>query len=323
VSSATGVGSMPGEDFTAAVQQVLDAVPGHVHLPELPARGPIADLVGRAAAVTSELGFDLQPAGWRLTDAPGVDHRRARSLLAQDLDVLEELLQGYAGPLKVQVAGPWTLASMVEKPRGDKVLSDYGARRETAQALAEGVRVHLADVQRRVPGADVVLQVDEPALPFVLGGQVPTASGFNRHRSVTPALAQDSLEWVLEAAGQHPTVVHCCAADVPIALLRRSGARGVSIDVGALAAGAYEDLAVALDEGARLHLGVVPSSGDSVPSAKVPLERVLRLMDMLGFDPEEVSGQLVLTPACGLAGASASYAGGVLRALAEAAAELG
>jgi methionine synthase II (cobalamin-independent) len=252
-----------------------------------------------------------------------VDHRRARSLLAQDLDVLEELLQGYAGPLKVQVAGPWTLASMVEKPRGDKVLSDYGARRETAQALAEGVRVHLADVQRRVPGADVVLQVDEPALPFVLGGQVPTASGFNRHRSVTPALAQDSLEWVLDAAGQHPTVVHCCAADVPIALLRRSGAGGVSIDVGALAAGAYEDLAVALDEGARVHLGVVPSSGDSVPSAKVPLERVLRLMDMLGFDPEEVSGQLVLTPACGLAGASASYAGGVLRALAEAAAELG
>jgi methionine synthase II (cobalamin-independent) len=323
VSSATGVGSMPGEDFTAAVQQVLDGVPGYVHLPELPARGPIADLVGRAAAVTSELGFDLQPAGWRLTDAPGVDHRRARSLLAQDLDVLEELLQGYAGPLKVQVAGPWTLASMVEKPRGDKVLSDYGARRETAQALAEGVRVHLADVQRRVPGADVVLQVDEPALPFVLGGQVPTASGFNRHRSVTPALAQDALEWVLDAAGQHPTVVHCCAADVPIALLRRSGAGGVSIDVGALAAGAYEDLAVALDEGDRVHLGVVPSSGDSVPSAKVPLERVLRLMDMLGFDPEEVSGQLVLTPACGLAGASASYAGGVLRALAEAAAELG
>jgi methionine synthase II (cobalamin-independent) len=314
---------MPGEDFTAAVQQVLDAVPGYVHLPELPARGPIADLVGRAAAVTSELGFDLQPAGWRLTDASGVDHRRARSLLAQDLDVLEELLQGYAGPLKVQVAGPWTLASMVEKPRGDKVLSDYGARRETAQALAEGVRVHLADVQRRVPGAEVVLQVDEPALPFVLGGQVPTASGFNRHRSVTPALAQDSLEWVLGAAGQHPTVVHCCAADVPIALLRRSGAGGVSIDVGALAAGAYEDLAVALDEGDRVHLGVVPSSGDSVPSAKVPLEGVLRLMDMLGFDPEEVSGQLVLTPACGLAGASASYAGGVLRALAEAAAELG
>jgi methionine synthase II (cobalamin-independent) len=323
VSAATGIGSMPGENFTEAVQVVLDALPGYVHLPELPARGPIADLIGRAVAVTSELGFDLQPAGWRLTDAPGVDHRRASSLLAQDLDVLEELLQGYDGRLKVQVAGPWTLASMIEKPRGDKVLSDFGARRETAQALAEGVRVHLADVQRRVPGAELVLQVDEPALPSVLRGQVPTASGFSRHRSVTPALAQDSLEWVLDAAGHHATVVHCCAAEVPIGLLRRSGAGGVSVDVGVLDAGAYEELAVALDEGARVHLGVVRSTGDAVPSAKVPLERVLRLMDMLGFDPEEVSGQLVFTPSCGLAGADASYAGGVLRALNEAATELG
>ena len=58
-----------------------------------------------------DLGFDLQPAGWRLTDAPGVDHRRARSLLAQDLDMFEELTQGYEGQLKVQLTGPWTLAA--------------------------------------------------------------------------------------------------------------------------------------------------------------------------------------------------------------------
>ncbi len=166
---ATGVGSMPGEDFAESLRMVLDLLPDLPHLPELPARGAIADLTGRAVAITADLGFDLQPAGWRLTDAPGVDHRRARSRLAQDLDVLEEQTQGYAGPLKVQVAGPWTLASTIEKPRGDKVLSDHGARRELAQALAEGVRVHLADVQRRVPGAELVLQVDEPALPVRAG----------------------------------------------------------------------------------------------------------------------------------------------------------
>jgi hypothetical protein len=38
------------------------------------------------------------------------------------------------------------------------------------------------------------------------------------------------------------------------------------------------------------------------------VDRVLRLLDMLGFDPDEVSDQLVLTPSCGLAGASAGYA---------------
>ncbi len=323
MSAATGIGSMPGEEFVASVRLVVEELPDLPYLPELPARGPIADLTGRAVAIVGELGFDLQPAGWRLTDAPGIDHRRARSLLAQDLDALEEQLDGYDGRFKVQVAGPWTLAATIEKPRGDKLLSDFGARRDLAQALAEGVRVHLADVQRRVPRAELVLQLDEPALPFVLGGQVPTASGFNRHRSVTPPLAQDALEWVLGAAGDHATVVHCCAAEVPIALLRRSGAGGVSVDLAALAAGSYEELAIALDEKAQVFLGVVPSTGEAVPSAKAPLERVLRLLDMLGFDPEEVAGQLVFTPSCGLAGASPAYAQGVLRVLREAAAELG
>ena len=321
MSVATGIGSMPGEDLAHAVRVVFEELPDLPHLPELPARGPVGDLTGRTVAITSDLGFDLQPAGWRLTDAPGVDHRRARSRLAQDLDVLEEETQGYEGRLKVQVAGPWTLASMIEKPRGDKVLSDTGARRDLAQALAEGVRVHLADVRRRVPGAELVLQVDEPALPFVLAGQVPTASGFSRHRSVKPPQATDALEQVLSA--DVPTVVHCCAADVPIALLRRAGAGGVSVDLSVLAAGAYEELATALDQGADVFLGVVPSTGEAPPSTKPTLERALRLLDMLGFDPDEVSAQLVLTPACGLAGASSAYAKGALGAVRTAAAELG
>lgn len=320
---ATGVGSLPGEDVREAIRVVLDQLPDFPHVPELPGRGAVADLAGRAVALVGELGFDLQPAGWRLTDAPGIDHRRARSLLAQDLDALEELTQGYAGPLKVQVCGPWTLASTVEKPRGDKVLSDVGARRDLAQALAEGVRVHLADLQRRVPGAELVLQLDEPALPFVLAGQVPTASGFHSHRSVTPPKASEALEWVFAAAGERRTVAHCCAADAPVRLLRGAGAQGVSVDLGVLNAGVWDDLATALDEGATVHLGVVPSTGTSTPSTKATVERVLRLLDMLGFDPSEVADQLVLTPACGLAGADPAYAREAMRTVREAAAELG
>ena len=320
---ATGVGSMPGEDMTASVRLLLDVVPDFLHLPELPDRGTIADMTGRAAAMVAELGFDLQPAGWRLIDAPGVDHRRARSLLAQDLDVLEEQAQGYAGPLKVQVAGPWTIASTIEKPRGDKVLSDVGARRDLAQALAEGVRTHLDDVRRRVPEARLVLQLDEPALPFVLAGQVPTASGFNRHRSVRPPDASEALAWVLAAAGEVETVVHCCAADAPIALLRGAGAAAVSVDLGVLVAAAYDDLATVLDEGGSVHLGVLPSSGRSAPDTGAVIDRVRRVLEMIGFDPAEVLDQLVLTPACGLAGSSASYTRAALAAVHEAARELG
>ncbi len=320
---ATGIGSMPGEDLAESLRVVLGEVPDLPYLPELPARGATATMTGRTLAVIGELGFDLQPAGWRLTDAPGVDHRRARSLLAQDLDTLEEQTQGYSGPLKLQLCGPWTLASTVEKPRGDRVLSDVGARRELAQALAEGVDEHLADVRRRIPGAELVLQLDEPALPGVLTGQVPTASGFNRHRSVTPPIASEALEWVFAAAGTTETVAHCCAAAPPIALLRGAGAGGVSVDLDVLVAGEYDVLATALDEGARVLLGVLPSGGESVSSTRAVVERARRLLDMLGLDPAEVAGQLVLTPSCGLAGATASYAREALRAVREAAAELG
>ncbi len=178
-------------------------------------------MTGRALAIVADLSADLQPAGWRLGGpgaASGIDHRRARSLLAQDLDLLEEALQDYEGHLKVQVAGPWTLAATVERPRGDKVLADHGARRDLAQALAEGVRTHLADVRRRVPGAGpLVLQVDEPALAAVLSAQVPTASGFGRHRSVDRPELSEHLEWVFAAAtesGAEPWA-HSCAPGTP------------------------------------------------------------------------------------------------------------
>src|SRR5690349_11061106 len=175
MSGASGVGSHPGDDqhaYDEALRVVLGELSGSgiPYVPEVPGRGAIAHMVGRSLAMLDSLGADLQPAGWRLTGSstPGLDQRRAVSLLAQDLDALEEQTQDYEGPLKVQVAGPWTLAAMVEQPRGDRVLADHGARRELAQSLAAGLASHVADVSRRVPGATLVLQVDEPLLPSVL-----------------------------------------------------------------------------------------------------------------------------------------------------------
>ena len=111
---ATGVGSFPGTDPDEAVRIVVGELPDLPHLPELPERGATASMTGRALAVVAELGADLQPAGWRLTGSgPGLDQRRARSQLGQDLDMLEESLQGFTGHLKVQVTGPWTLEATV------------------------------------------------------------------------------------------------------------------------------------------------------------------------------------------------------------------
>jgi len=305
---------MPGEDFRESLKMVLGETPDLPSLPELPARGAHAAMTGRGLALLEGLGADLQPAGWRLTGSlatSGVDHRRARSLLAQDLDVVEEQTQGFAGTFKVAVAGPWTLAATVEKPRGDRVLSDRGARRELAEALAEGLTVHVADLRRRLPDATLVVQVDEPALPAVMTGQVPTASGFHRHRSVDAPAASPALELVLSAvrdAGATP-VVHCCAADVPVSLLVSAGAAGVSVDLDVLAAPAYDDVATLLEAGAPVHLGVVPTlRPDDAPGEHALTEKVLRFLDMLGLDPDGVGESLVVTPGCGLAGADAAWA---------------
>ncbi len=314
---ATGVGSMPGTDPAEAMRVVVGELPDLPHLPELPDRGPTGSMTGRALAVVavvgSGLGADLQPAGWRLTgSASGRDQRRARSLLAQDLDVLEESLQGYTGHLKVQVTGPWTLAATVERPRGDKVLADHGARRELAQALAEGVRDHVADVRRRVIGAGpVLLQVDEPALGAVLDAQVPTASGFSRHRAVDRPELSEHLGWVFAAAaesGAEPWA-HSCAPGTPLDLLRGAGARGLSVDLDVLTPAGHDVLGEALDAGDGVALGVVPSLDPATaPTDRALTDRVLAWLDGLGLDPDAVGQRLLVTPSCGLAGASPAWA---------------
>jgi len=300
---ATGIGSMPGTDFGESLRIVLDRLPDLPHLPELPARGVGAAMIGRTLSTLTHLGFDLQPAGWRLTDSAGVDQRRAASLLAQDLDVLEELTQGYVGEFKVSMTGPWTLAALVERPRGDKLLADVGARRELAQAMAETVGAHLGDLQRRIPGASFVMQVDEPMLPAILAGRVPTASGFHRHRSVDEPTASQALSWVydaIRAAGASP-LTHSCADDVPIGLIHAAGS-AVSVDPNVLAAARYEELARCLDDRQRVFLGVAPTPNQVAWHPGELITRTNRLLDMLGFDPAEVTDYLVLTPACGLSG---------------------
>ncbi|MGL5824417.1 MAG: methionine synthase [Nocardioides sp.] len=310
---ATGVGSLPGADATAyaeAVRRVFDLVPDLPFLPELPQRGISGGMIGRTLAMI-ELGADLQPAGWRLTDAAGVDQRRARSLLAQDLDALEEQARDFAGAIKVQVAGPWTLAATVEKPRGDRVLSDHGARRDLAQALADGAASHLRDVRRRVPGvSEILVQIDEPALPGVLAGQVPTASGFGRHRRVDPPTASAALEWLTETirSGAGVPIAHCCASNVPIGLLRGAGFAGLTVDLGLAGAAGYDALAEALDAGERVILGVVPTVAPTPPPTEKSLvEGVHRWLEMLGLDPAECGHLIGISPTCGLAGATEEW----------------
>ena len=308
---STGIVSWPGTDVGDAIKIAFAEAPDLPYLPELPARGAYAGLVGRATALLAGLAVDLQPAGWRLADASSREHRLAISTLRSDLDQLEEQAQGYVGPVKYAVAGPWTLAASVERPRGDRVLADPGARRDLGQSLAEGVAELVAEMRRRLPDAAPVVQLDEPLLPAVLAGGVATASGLSRHRAMEPPEVSTALRYLVERLPDTRVLVHCCAADPPLPLLQTAGIHGVLLDADQLDSSTRDAVAAALDAGLEIGLGALPTTARRLAPDQVA-RRVLTVLADLGVDPIR-SGQLILTPACGLAGTTSVDAVRALR----------
>ncbi|UNO39790.1 methionine synthase [Streptomyces sp. MST-110588] len=306
--TATGVGSMPGGDAREAAKVVTQSLEALPHLPELPARGPGADMIGRTAGLLVEVYAHVEPSGWRIGDRPGRDTRRARSWMGEDLDALEEFTQGYEGPLKISAVGPWTLAAALELRNGEAALSDAGACRDLAASLAEGLRGHLADVRRRVPGAQVVLQLDEPSLTAVLQGRVRTASGYRTHRAVDRAVVEGALRDLVAVADGGPVVVHSCAPEVPFALLRRAGVSGISFDFELLTEREEEAVGEAVEGGTTLFAGVVPGVDGPLSDPAGSVMGVRTLWRRLGLSPGTLAGSVVVTPSCGLAGASPAYA---------------
>jgi methionine synthase II (cobalamin-independent) len=274
-------------------------------------------MIGRGAGLLADLEVDLQPMGWRFVDRAGRDAARTSALLRQDLDELAEAFDGYASDLKVQIAGPWTLASSIWLHRGERSVVDVGATRDVIASLAEGLRVHLVELSRLVPKANLVVQIDEPGLPSVLAGELPTASGFGRIRAVDPTIVAEGLRDVVAAAGDRHTIVHCCAPDVPLALLRNTGVKAVSLDTTLLGAKGWESVAATVESGVDLFAGVVPTVE---PHAKVTevIDPLVAMWRGVGLPLTELS-RVTLTPACGLAGLTPSGARSVQRLAVDAA----
>jgi hypothetical protein len=283
-----------------------DGVP---FLAELPARGPGADMVGRAmsrlAQVWPAWAVSTTPTGWRLCDAPGRELRSAASLLDQDLDVLEETYAGWAGPLVLPIAGPWTLAATVELPGGERLVRDRGAVRDLVESWGEAVLGYAAEVRRRLPAAGVVVQADEPALPAVLVGGIPTASGAHRYRAVEAAEVRTALgAAVARLAGDDiELLVHCCAAEVPVQLLREVGVAGIGIDLALLPRAQEDTVGECVEAGVRIGLGVVPW-GPPPSEVAGSVEQVNGLASRLGFPVEQLAAAVTVGAPCGLAGSS-------------------
>ena len=320
---ATGIGSLPGTDIVEAMRLVLGELPDFPHLPELPARGPGADLIGRGAALLVDIPVQLYAGRWQVASRGGIDLRRGRDLLERDLDALTDLAADHDGPLKVSAAGPWTLAASVDRQVGGALLRDPGAVFDVAQSLAEGLTGHLRELSARLPHAQLVVQLDEPSLPAVLAGGVPTESGFSRYRAVEPEVVRDRLASIVSACPA-PVVIHCCAPGVPVSLIRDSGADAVALDLSLVdldSAADLDPLGEALEAGFGLFAGIVATGphSDPTPSGRTSVELVDRLWHRLGLVADRRREQVVVTPACGLSGRTPAEARAAMTACAEAA----
>ncbi len=311
-AAATGIGSMPGTSVAEAMAVVAGEVPEWPFLPELPARGAGADMIGRTAAVlvsvAGDFAMDAVPTGWRRTGVVGPEIRRARSWLGEDLDRFEQVLESSTAPVKVQLCGPWTWAASVEDGAGRRLLRDEAFVADLADALGLAAADHVREVARRLPGRPVVLQLDEPGLPAILAGAIPTTSGLGRLAAVPAAQAMAALHQVTSAVGG-PVVLHCCGGGL-FDVARSGGFEGVSWDATvSLDDTIGDDVAETAEAGVGVLPGIVAVDGsDTVDSA---WHRLTSLWARTGLG-SAAGRRVAVTPACGLAGASPQAARGAL-----------
>ncbi|XKQ77947.1 hypothetical protein GMCHHGAN_002433 [Paenarthrobacter ilicis] len=323
-ASATALGPWPGSD-PAEATRIIRGELGDPHLPflpSLPARGVGADAVGRTGSLLVELALDVQPHGWRLVDNPGRDSQRARSAMATDINILADIAGAEdvsAREIKIHLLGPLSLAGSLYLHSGERALLDYGARRDIAESLAAGVGDYLKRVSSAVPGAGIVVQVDEPDVAAIMAGAIPTASGYRTLRSVPGDEVTGAWRLVIEslkAAGAVEVVVSVPEVEAPIGRIIDAGADGVAVPLKALTSRQWEQLASAVEAGKRVWAGALDTrdARADLPRTSEIVESLWTPWRQLGLPASQLAG-LRVTPSTGLEHFTPSSAKDVLTKL--------
>ena len=311
-AAGTGIGSWPGTSPREAAEIVVGELHRLPHLPELPARGVGADLIGRAGALLVDITIDTVPRGYRIAAGRSAVARRAVSLLAEDVDALEEAwekagLRGADRTVKVQAPGPITLAAHLELSNGHRAITDAGAVRDLARSLGEGVAAHRAEVARRLD-CPVVVQFDEPSLPAALEGRLTGVTSLSPVHPVDESVAAALFEECVAVVGG-AVALHSCAGELPWPLLLRSTFSAVSFDLSAVTAEALDGVGEFVETGRTVLLGVVPvAAPGSRPSAEEVARAAVDFTDRLGFPRNVLPDRIGVTPSCGLASATPRWA---------------
>ncbi|WNG94642.1 methionine synthase [Mycobacterium sp. ITM-2016-00318] len=311
-AAGTGIGSWPGTSAREAAEIVVGELHRLPHLAELPARGIGADLIGRAGALLVDITIDTVPRGYRIAAGRSAVTRRAVSLLAEDVDALEEAwekagLRGADRTIKVQAPGPITLAAHLELSNGHRAITDAGAVRDLARSLAEGVAAHRSEVARRLD-CPVVVQLDEPSLSAALEGRLTGVSSLSPVHPVDESVAATLFDECVAVVGG-TVALHSCAGGLPWPLLQRSTFSALSFDLSTVTAESLDGVGEFVESGRTVLLGVVPvTAPENRPSAEEVARSVVDVTDRLGFPRKLLPDRIGVTPSCGMAGATPQWA---------------
>lgn len=261
-------------------------------LPQLPERGIWAEPLAQSTALINELGFDLQPHGWRIGVPDGIDAKRARSLLRSDDNLLADVLgaeKTQAQRIKLSVVGPWTLAANLYLSNGERVISDHGARRDLIQAYGLGLEEWLGRLERTCGLEYFTVQLAENHLGAVLDGTLPTASGYRTLRSIPRQEVRSALTEFTNGITQNHRVSWLSKQrhgdprwSERVNLLVQSGIDGLIIDPRTMDYGQWERVAGLVESGGRVFFEAL-SPGERAVGVVQGVKDILKPWRTLGL----------------------------------------
>ncbi|WNG19549.1 hypothetical protein [Cystobacter fuscus] len=326
--ATTGIGSLPYTQLEPALRTAfaLD-IP---FLPQLPVGRPAEFMIPQALEGLPGLGFDeagrctVELAAWSAGRA-AFEARLEAALSSGALESFEpspeaclawrpylaEVERRAPAFAKAQLAGPFTVSLAARTSEGGAGLAQPGLDAAIFRLTWARARAMVKALRRA--GTTPLFFLDEPGL-------VAFSRADPRHLR-----ALRELRPLVEALQREGALVgvHCCG-NTDWASLLDAGLDVLSLSVRLSLDAVLEEtgpLARFLDSGATLSLGIIPTDrastydvGELVDAVEVSLEAALPP----GHSLEQVGGQMLLTPVCGLALRTGEEAERVLEQLARA-----
>jgi methionine synthase II (cobalamin-independent) len=291
---ATGIGHLPHFDPSDAVEFVLRHSPKLPFAPALPARSRREGMVAQAAAGVP--GLTVLENGSLEINREAIDPEAPldHDVFSGDAYVgLRAFLTAVAdrdGPIKVSVTGPVTFGMALHAAGLDADL----AFRLAGSVVQKRIAAIVDHVLRRVPQAQIVVFVDEPAMGSL------AEEGFPIGPTAGVDLVSGTMAIVEPIA---ITGLHCCTP-ADYRLLLGTGPRILSVPLDGGIERHSGLLGDFIDRGGWIAWGAVPTDGPVGTTVDRLWRRLSKLWSDLadeGCDPALLRTNALITPVCGLA----------------------